>query len=339
MDPITGTLEPIESLTGTLSSLDTLEGTLSDPASLMGTLDGLLVRGYSAYAIALEHGFQGTEEEWLASLKGEMGDRGDTGASGHSPVVTATKSGKVTTIFVDGNAIAIINDGEKGETGDDYVLTAQDKADIAELVDIPVDDIQIDGMSIVENGVATIPKATDGVAGVARGATGYGTRNIVASNGDTIIGIYGVTDAGVKAGDNGLVPLTPLRQHKSVFYGLAKAAGDTTQSASANEVGVYTESAQSAISDMLNAPVHVAGTEPVIVAKSGMRYICSEVESLDFTPSATGICDVIFTSGSTPTVLLLPNTVKMPDWFTVEADTTYEINISDGVYGSVMAWT
>ena len=36
------------------------------------------VKGYylSAYAIAVEHGFEGTEADWLASLKGEKGDQG-----------------------------------------------------------------------------------------------------------------------------------------------------------------------------------------------------------------------------------------------------------------------
>ena len=47
--------------------------------------------GKSAYEIAVEHGFVGTEEEWLASLqgavgaqgeKGDKGDKGDTGAQG-----------------------------------------------------------------------------------------------------------------------------------------------------------------------------------------------------------------------------------------------------------------
>lgn len=31
-------------------------------------------RGYSAYEIAVQNGFEGTEQEWLASLKGEPGD-------------------------------------------------------------------------------------------------------------------------------------------------------------------------------------------------------------------------------------------------------------------------
>lgn len=32
------------------------------------------IRGYSAYEVALLNGFEGTEAEWLASLKGEKGD-------------------------------------------------------------------------------------------------------------------------------------------------------------------------------------------------------------------------------------------------------------------------
>ena len=38
--------------------------------------------GLSAYMIAMENGFSGTEEQWLASLKGDKGDKGDTGATG-----------------------------------------------------------------------------------------------------------------------------------------------------------------------------------------------------------------------------------------------------------------
>lgn len=38
--------------------------------------------GKSAYEIAVEHGFVGSEEDWLASLKGEKGDKGDKGDRG-----------------------------------------------------------------------------------------------------------------------------------------------------------------------------------------------------------------------------------------------------------------
>lgn len=38
--------------------------------------------GLSAYAVARKNGFEGTEEEWLASLKGEPGERGEQGPQG-----------------------------------------------------------------------------------------------------------------------------------------------------------------------------------------------------------------------------------------------------------------
>lgn len=38
--------------------------------------------GKSAYELAEEHGYVGTEEEWLASLKGERGERGQQGVQG-----------------------------------------------------------------------------------------------------------------------------------------------------------------------------------------------------------------------------------------------------------------
>lgn len=49
--------------------------------------------------------------------QGNPGETGATGKAGHSPSVTATKDGTVTTILVDGKVIATINDGEKGDTG------------------------------------------------------------------------------------------------------------------------------------------------------------------------------------------------------------------------------
>lgn len=50
--------------------------------------------------------------------KGDKGDKGDTGAAGHSPVITAEKSGKVTSVKVDGEEIATVNDGADGAKGD-----------------------------------------------------------------------------------------------------------------------------------------------------------------------------------------------------------------------------
>lgn len=40
------------------------------------------VQGYSAYEVAVQQGYVGTRDQWLASLKGEKGDTGDTGETG-----------------------------------------------------------------------------------------------------------------------------------------------------------------------------------------------------------------------------------------------------------------
>lgn len=55
----------------------------------------------------------------LVVIEGPKGDPGAPGKDGHSPVVTATKSGKTTTISVDGDAIATVEDGADGAQGKD----------------------------------------------------------------------------------------------------------------------------------------------------------------------------------------------------------------------------
>lgn len=50
---------------------------------------------------------------------GKDGTNGTDGADGHTPVITASKSGKVTTIKVDGEAVATVNDGADGTNGMD----------------------------------------------------------------------------------------------------------------------------------------------------------------------------------------------------------------------------
>ena len=59
-------------LQGKVSLSDALRGKISSPGSAKGTLRGLeKIQGYSAYQVAVINGFEGTEEEWLESLKGE----------------------------------------------------------------------------------------------------------------------------------------------------------------------------------------------------------------------------------------------------------------------------
>ena len=78
-----------------------------------------LPRGKSAYEIAKENGFNGTETEWLASLKGATGAPGANGKDG--------EDGKTPYIGDNGNWYIGVDDtgkpsrgekGEKGEKGD-----------------------------------------------------------------------------------------------------------------------------------------------------------------------------------------------------------------------------
>lgn len=230
----------------------------------------------------------------------------------------------------------------KGEDGQDYVLTEQDKQDIAGLVDTPVDDVQINGASVVANGVAEIPIAS---------ATAFGTIKTGANFGVKVTGTGTLvsnkaSDGEVRLGTHIYNVIVPNIQHASTFYGLAKAAG-ADEKDSTLPVGTYTDSAKTAIKNMLGVidgggtiSETITGTDPTITAQNNFRYMCGELYTLNFTPCVSGICEVIFTSGATPTVLTLPDTVRMPAWWTgVEANTTYEISIVDGVYGAVMSWS
>lgn len=72
--------------------------------------------GKSAYEIAVEHGYSGTEEEWLASLVGAQGPKGDTGATG--PKGDQGIQGPKGDTGETGPAGADGQDGAKGDKGD-----------------------------------------------------------------------------------------------------------------------------------------------------------------------------------------------------------------------------
>lgn len=93
-----------------------LTGDITEKQSIQGDLSlGYGANGRSAYEVAVALGFEGTEEEWLDSLKGDKGDRGDKGEKGDI--------------------------GEKGADGKDYILTDQDKQDIADLIGASIEDL------------------------------------------------------------------------------------------------------------------------------------------------------------------------------------------------------
>ena len=214
----------------------------------------------------------------------------------------------------------------------------------------PITGVQVNGTSVVSNGVANVPLASPSAPGTIKVQNSNTTEAL--NNGGTVLindvlYIIGATASQMKNGTDAAAVVSASRQHLSVFYGLAKAAGDTTQKNSTNDVGVYTDTAKAAIQTMLGVEAgvslveSVSGTTPSITALPNVRYVCGEVSTISITPPAGSTCDILFESGSTATLLTVPNGVIFPSWFdatSLDTNTIYEIMITDGVYGSVMSW-
>ena len=212
---------------------------------------------------------------------------------------------------------------------------------VVNVADVFPHDVQVNGTSVVSNGVANVPIASDSTLGTVKIPAVSGLQMI---NG----GLYiNKPDAAVIKNPSAFAgsayrPIVPAVQHEATFYGLAKAAGDTTQSASSNAVGTYTESAKSAIAEMLGGSITVSGTTPTIAAKAWIQYICGEITSLSFTPSQTGICSVRFSTGATVPILTLPVSIKWANNFdpaNLDGNTVYELTVTDGIYGVAVSWS
>lgn len=116
------TLQTIHRQIGNIDDLtteakDTLVAAINEVARTGGGAGSMGLRvadGYIQYST--DGGSTWTNLIAMADLKG---DPGAPGKDGHSPVVTATKSGKTTTISVDGAAIATVEDGADGAPGKD----------------------------------------------------------------------------------------------------------------------------------------------------------------------------------------------------------------------------
>lgn len=164
-----------------------------------------------------------------AGPAGPTGATGPAGADGVSPTISVTD-------IAGGHRVTITD------------ATGPHSFDVmdGDAADAPVQDVQVNGTSILDaQGVANVPVASTNILGVAKIGSGL----IVDENGN--VKTNNATDNGIKAGTSNGTLLTPGRQHAAAFYGLAKAAGDTSQSASSNAVGKYTDAAKAAIQKML----------------------------------------------------------------------------------------
>lgn len=74
---------------GTVQNENKLVGTLSGGGSMRGGVGTVFGKdGKSAYEVAVKNGYEGTETEWLESLKGEQGEKGDKGEKGADGTMT-----------------------------------------------------------------------------------------------------------------------------------------------------------------------------------------------------------------------------------------------------------
>lgn len=131
----------------------------------------------------------------------------------------------------------------------------------------PVQDVQVNGVSVVQDGVANVPMITSTSPGVAKvdqySAYGINVRP------DGTLQVVTASDAQIKLATSGndRRPITPANQHKSTFYALAKAAG-ADMASSSNPVGTYTDAAKSAIQTMLGLSAILGTVEGATASKA-----------------------------------------------------------------------
>lgn len=131
-----------------------------------------------------------------------------------------------------------------------------DKAYVDEAISqIPtgsVDDVQINGTSVITDGVAQIPVMSQFAYGVAKllNDISYGIRLSTISGISDVLTTAPATADEIKRGASTYKPITPSVQHYAIFYGLALAAGHNERT-STLPVGQYSEEAKTAIRTML----------------------------------------------------------------------------------------
>ena len=217
--------------------------------------------------------------------KGDTGEQGQNGADGFSPTASVSKSGSAATITItdkNGTTSATVSDGaalidDTAGAGDTDKAWSADKT-ASELGDVfgainqkyekpvtgipasdlasgvipavPVQDVQVNGVSVLNQGVANVPPLAINSYGAAKVGTSSESGLELASNG--ILRVSYASGNEIKSGSaSARKPIIPYNQHESTFYGLAKAAGADMASVSGATVGVYPEAQQNAICNMI----------------------------------------------------------------------------------------
>lgn len=145
-----------------------------------------------------------------------------------------------------------------------------------------VDDVQIAHNSIVdEYGVAKIPYATYSTLGMVKPYSSEYASGLYINTYSGDLSISPATLSMIQAAppDTDVKnPIIPANQHQAVFYGLAKAAGDTYQGGSGYPVGSYIPPAKTAIQEMIGLKIVTQAQYDAIVGadSDGNIYFITE---------------------------------------------------------------
>ena len=160
--------------------------------------------------------------------------------------------------------------------------------------DVPVKDVQVGGVSALTDGIANVSITAPGILGVMKPGLGL----TVSSSGE--IGVSYAGNDVIKAGTERYVYVDARRAYAAAFYGLAKAAGDTTQSQSNNAVGTYTAEAKTAIQSMLDVPSNATVTSAISTAIGNINsFDMSVVQALPTENISTHTIYLVSKTGET----------------------------------------
>ena len=129
-----------------------------------------------------------------------------------------------------------------------------------------------------QNCLTSVPHASSSAYGTIK--LGTGLAPIVDAQGnDQGIGVLLAPNSIIKQGTQTSWAVPVSGTDAAAFYGLAKAAGDTTQAQSSNAVGTYTAAAKTAIQGMLDVPSNSAIPTKVSDLQNDSGFITSFTET------------------------------------------------------------
>ena len=229
-------VEGLETALRTKADIQTVSALADEVNGLDGDVQGLQTTVQSKADTSTVTALSGTVSGLQTAVQSKADAQTVTALSG---TVTGLQTSKADKSYVDTGL------SEKASTQTVSDL-ADDVSDLQTRLAGKVGDVQIDGTSVVADGVAEIPIASSSNLGVSKCSPSLG----INVRTDGYLNVVSANSTAIKNGNAMYLPVTTTGQHESVFYGLAKVAGHDEKN-STLPVGTYSEEAKTAIRTML----------------------------------------------------------------------------------------